>query len=385
MRIGFLCYDYPPNPWPGGVSVFVRTLSQQLARRGHVPVVISHESSLPSSRFTELVDGIKVHRLRRSRTRPRAVWQRLQIQRAIESVARRERLDLLESYEDQGIVLRRVPGCPLVVRFHTSDTVRRKMKGLPSSLIGEFLERRLLMVADERVGVSEWLARTTMELLRLPGLSCRVIYNGVDAELFAPASAETRIRGLVLFAGALIERKGLPTLLRAIPDVVRRFPEVRLRCVGADPEQPGFPSDLSRQYLAHVPADIRSHVEFAGPVPHMQMPAEYQRAELCVLPSILEGHPLAVLEAMACGTPVVFSRDSVGPEVITDGEDGFLCDVRNPKALADTICHALEHCRADSGIRARARKKVEEEFSLDRATAANVELYESLVKGPRRN
>jgi glycosyltransferase involved in cell wall biosynthesis len=258
------------------------------------------------------------------------------------------------------------------------------INGEPPSSVADFFERRLLRIADVRVGVSEWLARTTMDLAHLSHLPCRVIYNGVDTARFSPAPAEASDRNLILFAGALIARKGLPVLSEAIPEVMRRLPGVRFRCVGADPHQSGYPTRVADRFLSSLPQELRPRVEFAGPVAYDQMPTEYQRAGLCVFPSLLEGHPLTVLEAMACGAPTVFTRCGVGPEIISHGDNGFLCAPGDSRDLVGVICLALERMRTDDSIRVRARQRVESQFSLAAAVAANIAMYEDVVRKGHR-
>jgi glycosyltransferase involved in cell wall biosynthesis len=383
MRIGFLCVRYPPSGTPGGVRFFVQTLAQRLAAFGHCPIVVSQESLQSAPLVVDSVSGIRVYRFRATRARPGTFWERRQFSRMATCVVRRERVDVLETFVDHGILSGHGTGCPLVARLHSSEQLSRKMAGESASRVTGFFERRLLRHADIRVGVSDWVARNILSVAGLGHLPYRVIYNGVDTDRFRPGPSGAVRPGQLLFSGRLTERKGLPVLFQAVPRVMRQFPEVTLRCVGPSPIDSGYPSRVAERYLSTLPSDLRSRVEFTGPVAYERMHEQYPRAELCVLPSLIEGHPLVVLEAMSCGVPSVFSRHGVGPEVITDGEDGFLCDVRDPRALADTICRALERCRADIGIRERARQKVEVKFSLDQATTANVKLYDEAVRRER--
>jgi glycosyltransferase involved in cell wall biosynthesis len=329
------------------------------------------------------VRGVRVYRFRRTHFRPRMLSERMQFRRMAKTVVRQEKLDVFESFADHGFLMTGRLGCPLVIRLHSSEQLGRYLANERASRACDFFERRLLRIADVRVGVSDWVASTIMSLAGLSHLLYRVIYNGVDTDWFRPGPASEVRPGLMLFSGRLTERKGLPALFQAIPQVVLNHPEVVLRCVGGAAGESGYPSKIAEHYLSSLRPDLRSHVEFAGPIAHERIHEEYQKAELCVLPSRIEGHPLVVLEAMACGVPAVFSREGVGPEAITNEEDGFLCDVSNPQELASTICHALERCRVDPGIRDRARHKVESKFSLTQAVAANIAMYEEVIRGWR--
>jgi glycosyltransferase involved in cell wall biosynthesis len=113
------------------------------------------------------------------------------------------------------------------------------------------------------------------------------------------------------------------------------------------------------------------------------MPDEFRRAGLCVFPSRAEGLGIVVVEAMACGAPVIYMKDGVGPEVVTHGVDGLLCDTRDPDSIACTILQALSSPDLRRSLGARARQKVEAKFSLDKTTSENVRLYEELAKRRR--
>jgi glycosyltransferase involved in cell wall biosynthesis len=300
----------------------------------------------------------------------------------VERAVRKERLDLVECCDEGGILLSKQFARPLVVRMHQNSMVRQRVMGRSPSPINDFFERRLLKIADARVGVSDWVGRITLETAGLKHLGYRVIYNGVDTTLFSPRRESEADADLLLFAGQLNDRKGLSTLFDAIPTVMLRSPRTRLRCVGANLKKPGYPAPAER-YISSLPSALKSRVDFAGSIPHDRMPDEFRRAGLCVFPSRVEGHPIVVLEAMACGAPVIFMNDGVGPEVVAHGVDGLLCDTRDPSSLANTILQALSSADLRRSLGEHARQKVLDKFSLDKTTSENISFYEELV-GARR-
>jgi glycosyltransferase involved in cell wall biosynthesis len=379
MRIGFVCTRFfPPDGSVVGGEVFVLTLAERLQRLGHYPVVITSATAGWHGPAKDSVRGIPVYRFGPSKIRPHFLSLRLQYRLMVERIVAKEKLDLVECWDERGMLLSKQFACPLVVRMHQNGMVRRRQTGRPPSRIEDFFERRMLRIADVRVGVSEWVAKTTLEIAGLSHLDYRVIYNGVDTAVFAPTSSVEADADLVLFAGQLVDHKGLPTLLEAIQTVMLRRPQTRLRCVGANQKEPGYPSSAER-YLSSFPSRLRPRVDFAGAVPPARMPDEFRRAGLCVFPSTSEGLGIVVLEAMACGAPVIYMKDGVGPEVVTHGVDGLLCDTRNPDSLASTILRALSSLDLRRSLGARARQKVEAKFSLDKTTSENVRLYEELA------
>jgi glycosyltransferase involved in cell wall biosynthesis len=385
MRIGFVCYRFfPPDGTVGGVEVFVLTLAQRLQDLGHYPVVVSGELVESNCPERDSIGGIPVYRFALPKQKPHVLTDRLKYQRVVEQVVREEKLDLVEYFDQDGMLLSKRFHCPMVVRLHQNDTVRAAVQGRRRSLRDSnfFFERRLLKMADALVAVSDWVGKMSLSTAGLGRLGYRVIYNGVDTTMFAPARGSEVDPELILFAGQLNDRKGLPTLLEAAQMVMLRRPEARLRCVGANPKVPGGLSPAEK-YLSSFSSSLRSRVDFVGSVAHDRMPDEFRRAGLCVFPSRAEGLGIVVVEAMACGAPVVYMQDGVGPEVIKHGVDGLLCDTLNPTALANTILQGLLSPDLRRGLGENARRTALARFSLDKTVPENVLLYEEMIGGLR--
>jgi len=173
-----------------------------------------------------------------------------------------------------------------------------------------------------------------------------VIYSGVDLEAFHPrlkeahrqsVRAQLGIPGdatLFLFVGSGFERKGLAALLRALASLP---PTAHLAVLGYDRRAPHY------QRLANT-LGIAGRVYFLGP--QADVKPYYGAADALALPTLYDPFPNAALEALACGLPLITSTKSGAAELIRDGENGFVCDALDPRALA----HALRalHGRAEN-------------------------------------
>jgi glycosyltransferase involved in cell wall biosynthesis len=193
-----------------------------------------------------------------------------------------------------------------------------------------------------------------------------VVGNGVDTDHFRPDSATEPQRGLLLTVAQLIPRKGLNDLIEALASP--RLAPCRLQIVGVGPAEP----TLRRQV---IDAGLQDRVEFLGLVEHVRLPALLRRAELFVLPSHREGLPLALLEAMACGRPVVATSVGGIPDLVQHGVNGWLVPPSQPAELADTLVRALGD-RALLANCARAARLTAETFSWTRIW----ERYESVLR-----
>ena len=190
----------------------------------------------------------------------------------------------------------------------------------------------------------------------------RVIPYGVDLETFRVGNESPAAGFEVIYAGQLTQRKGLAYLLRGYRLFAR--PDSRLTLVGAV-----VGSDLPLKQFAgafeHVPHQTRS-----------ALAARYRRAHAFVLPTLIEGMPLVVLEAMACGLPVIVTANGPG-DIVRDGVDGFVVPERDERAIASRLDHLYRHpdMRSQMGRAAAQRAK---EFSWARYSDSALEALAGL-------
>lgn len=202
-----------------------------------------------------------------------------------------------------------------------------------------------------------------------------VLPNAVDVQRFRPReAAAANDPPRILFVGLREPGlKGARELFDAVRALAARGVPLRLVCCGDDVEG----------LAARVAADpaLAPHVEWRGQRAPDAMPAEYAACDLLALPSHWEGLPLAVLEAMASGLPVVASAVGAIPDVLVDGRNGLLVPPRNAAALAG----ALERLLRDPGLRRRMgeenREVAEREHSVARHAERLGSLYDVLLAG----
>jgi phosphatidylinositol alpha-mannosyltransferase len=196
-----------------------------------------------------------------------------------------------------------------------------------------------------------------------------IIPNGVDTERFHPGAAEEPPTGNpeLLFLGRLDPRNGLDTILAAMPRILERHPEAKLTVAGDGP--------LRRVY-ERLARPLGTRVEFVGRV-NGNRPAHYARAALYLCPTTKASFGITLLEAMACGTPVVAARAGSLPEVL--GDAALWCDAASPSGIAEALLRLL----GDGDERARLRAAGLERaraFTWDR-TARGVDAVVAEVAG----
>ena len=163
-----------------------------------------------------------------------------------------------------------------------------------------------------------------------------VVPGGVDLGAFAPAPAREP-RPTILFSGAVSERrKGVPVLLQALPQIAASEPEVELWLSG--------PGD-AKPFLDQAPAGARERVRLLGLGERDRQHERYGRAWVTCLPSTHDSFGMALLESLACGTPLVTTTHSAPQELVQVGVTGELCDPDDPAGLAAACLRAFELTR----------------------------------------
>jgi phosphatidyl-myo-inositol alpha-mannosyltransferase len=203
--------------------------------------------------------------------------------------------------------------------------------GTPSARLR--LPRRLMTTALRRATVSTSLSEASAaEVQAVFGHRPAVLAPGVRLDRFPPALGPRRGPPRILFSAfAEDRRKGLDTLVRALPLVLRNHPEARLAISGA-----GDP----RWALEGVPSVARA-IDVLGPGTLEDVPARYRDATVTVLPARNEAFGLALVESLASGTPVVCSDSGGMPEIVTSEAVGRVVPPGDEQALAAGICQAI--------------------------------------------
>jgi glycosyltransferase involved in cell wall biosynthesis len=165
-----------------------------------------------------------------------------------------------------------------------------------------------------------------------------VIPNGIDLGEYNGVTINSdRKPGIknILFVGRLHPVKGVQYLITAMKIVQDKIPGARLILVG-DGE------DRERLESLSMQLGIKEYVQFAGEVPHENVQVFMQQADIFVLPSLYEGLPNVILEAMACGLPIVATRTGGIPDIIMDNTNGFLVEIKDTETIAIKIILLLQ-------------------------------------------
>jgi glycosyltransferase involved in cell wall biosynthesis len=190
-----------------------------------------------------------------------------------------------------------------------------------------------------------------------------VVPNVTGGLAVEPAAATEGPAGYLLFVGRLRLRKGVEVLLAALAELRRRRIKAVLQIAGDGEHRKRLERKVDE-------LGLRDTVAFLGTCDGPRVRRLLAGAAALVVPSIYEGMPLVVLEAMAAGVPVVGSRVSGIPEVVVDGETGWLVPPEDPQALAGALAAALAHPAEARRRGEGGRRRVDERYRPANAAAA---------------
>jgi L-malate glycosyltransferase len=369
LRIGVACFSSF-----GGSGVIASEIGMAMARRGHQ---VAFFSDKPPARLDLSCPNLSFHAVT-ALDYPVPAQSSFALALAAEmiEVAQAERLDLLHVHyavpHALGAYLARQvlrAGAPkLLITLHGTDVTRIGADPKFSSLT-----RFAVLAADGITTPSRWLAEQAYLRLGLPReTNIEVIPNFVDTHRFRPS------RPKIVPAERILTHVSNFRPLKRVEDVVRIFARVRgeipaqLRLVGDGPERPRV------EALVHT-LGLAGDVKFLGE--SADVAEVLQTSDVFLLPSETESFGLGALEAMACGVPVVASKVGGLPEVVLDGETGFLAPVGAVEEMSEHVRRLLSDGDLHARMSRAARDRAEAHFQLEPAAERYQAAYRRVVGG----
>jgi len=349
----------------GGTEIATCYLAQHLAERGHQVHIITGD--IPS--IAPQIDGIQIHKVRIIRGK---LLEFISFLVACISIIRKIKPDIVHA---QNIVralparvIKAILGKPYVVYGRGSDIYFL-------SSFNRFISRIALSGASRLIAQTDDMKKSLSRLYRR---NIVVIPNGVELDKFTGISREEsrhqlRINDqekILLFVGRLEPIKGVRYLVEAM-SLIAQENKVRLLIVGDGGE---------RQMLETLAARLKltASISFQGQVPHDTIPQYMAAGDIFILPSLSEGFPLTSLEAMASGLPIIATEVRGMPEIIAEGENGFLVPPRKPRKLAEKILLLLNNSELREKMARNNREKARQ-YSWENVAKKLDEVYTKAI------
>lgn len=415
MRICLLTYR--GNPYSGGQGIYIYYLSREFQRMGHEVEVIA------SAPLPEVSEGIILHQLRSSSIyHPGSYFRRnlpkvrnpvdfyelcasrlgifaepwafsFRAYAKLRELCKQRRFDIIHDNQGlgYGLLLMKRLNIPVIATIHHPLPIDRQAdleqangfrdrwrirKFYSFIRMQAFVARRL----DRIITVSQSSAKDTRLFFKVPADKFRVVYNGIDTDIYNGNEEASQNRGgLIMVANTDDRKKGVLYLLQALQMLGKD--KIKLTIVDDAERHSSYVEDVgplpSYGFKLVRKLNLDGMVHFTGRLAREELAQHYSAAQIAIVPSLYEGFGIPAAEAMACGTPVIATTGGALPEVV--GDAGILVPPGSADALAAAIKQLLDDKQAQQRMSEAGRKRVEEKFSWEQAARKTLEVYQEVL------
>ncbi len=225
------------------------------------------------------------------------------------------------------------------------------------------LERKLLEKSNKIIVTSDKMKKRLRTIHNIKSkINISTIPNYVDTELFKPSKDNFKKVFDLIFIGRIEKEKNIEQLLEAADRL-----KVKLLIIGKG----SLKNELMEKYNSPL-------INWISKVENRKIPDFINQAQVFILPSLHEGHPKSLIEAMSCGCPVIGAKSPGIKDIINDGVNGVLCGTSS-NSIMENITYVLSNLDLRAKIGAHARKDVKKLYSLDRIIKLELDIYNNLI------
>jgi len=374
MKIAILISIFPPK-WLGGKEIATKNIAKYLARKGHqIDILTSHDKGLLKEGRE---NNFRVHRISYPRIKNFGFgifWIKLFF------YLRKINFEISHS---QGVLTaipcflaKKILKKPYIVYCRGSDVyLPWRFKKLIFKLILKNADAVIVLVEDMKRKLEIEKICDDKEIFVIP--------NGIESKKFTNSAKEKttdelqiqKDEKIILFVGRLNQIKGIKYLIKALCIIKRVIPKTRLLIVGYGEER----ENLERLVKE---LNIEDSVIFMGKVPNEKVSKYMTASDVFVLPSLSESFGIVNLEAMACGLPIVATMVGGIPEVVKDGENGFLVEPKNPEQIAEKVLMLLKNEKLRKEISINNKEKAKK-YSWENVVQKLEKIYSEVLSNSR--
>jgi glycosyltransferase involved in cell wall biosynthesis len=375
LNICLISREFPPKS--GGIGYYVYYLSKKLIERGHNVSVITRGSAGRTKK--RVIDGITVYYVTFLPLYPFHIWlHSVFVNKIFRSLEPRLTLVNLHSPLPSPVTTL----LPIITTVHSpskrlnhvDDEVfdfKTYFDKMQSIYIYPPIETKIFNRSRKITVVSSSVARELKEY-QLNTKELTVVGNGVDEKSFFPKCKRDALKKYVLFAGVLRAGKGLFDLIECASIVCRTRTDVKFVVCGAGPF-----SKVLKDKVGQI--GLEKQFIFTGLANRKRLLHLYQNATLFVFPSHYEGLPTVILEAMACGLPVVATDVGGNREIISSGVNGLLIPPKSPEIMAKAVVKLWDDDALRIAFGEAARKTIESKYTWDIIADNTLKTYDKVL------
>lgn len=383
MHICFVTKEYSAGNRPhGGIGRKLRLIAEALVNRGHKITV----TGFPKKPQKINQNGVLIDELNSStKGGLRGLLENRKTLRAkLREINSKNQIDLIEIPESSGAIFPFRLGIPVVVRCSCSHAYFASELGYRPRYHIAILEAIALHSATKVSACSNYVARRTESIFRLKRDSIETLYNPVDINLFTPLSDSEIEKGLIVFIGSLFEKKGVLELAEAFNKVVEKNNTAQLVYIGRDTKVKSTEGSAKEMIISRLSTAAVKRTIFEGHIGSGEVRDYLQKAEVFILPSKVEGHSNAIIEAQASGKAIVVGNHGSSLEIVNDGVDGFVVDPNNPNEISSRILELLGNDTLRNEFGKQAREVATSNFAIEIMVKKNEAFFERVISNSKK-
>jgi len=389
LRICLVSKQYPPEKI-GGNGRHTHILAKKLAKMGNiVHVITSHGNNrIEDDVIIHVIEPItqnsqfklNLHIVENN------INNSLAVTKKINEINQIYGLDIIETalWDVEGFVYSCLKNVPIVIRvvtpiFKVAEIEDWKIND--DLLVSMELEKRYLESADGLIAISTEIKNTLLSKYKIQNKNW--FFNPIGVEINKSTELTKNDFPIVLYVGRLEKRKGVVNIVKSIPDVANKFPDVKFLFAGSDT---GISGNSYKQFLENqIDKKYQKNYEFLEYVDEKKLKQLYSNCTVFVAPSIYESFGIIFLEAMNEGKPVIGTNVGGIPEIVINEETGFLIEPDDAKSLTDKILYLLSNPDKSKLMGENGRNRLKKYFSADSFGDGTISIYKQVISKVSQN
>ncbi|WP_264566726.1 glycosyltransferase family 4 protein [Flavobacterium sp. N3904] len=380
MHIAFLTSEYPHERvhHAAGIGTSIKNLVVALAKEG-VTVSVFVYGQDEEAVFLE--EGVKIYLIKNQKYKVFGWFlHRKYIQNYLNKYIVSEGVDLVEAPDWTGITAFMDLKAPLVIRFHGSDTYFCHLEQRKQKLKNFWFEKLAIAKAQAFIAPTRFAGELSKKLFGIKNKKIQTIHYGLELSQFQNNTPLVYEKGLILYIGTIIRKKGILELPAIFNKVRKKYPGTRLVLIGSDSYDIQTKSKSTWKLVQQeCHNEDLSSISYLGKIPYREVQEYIKKAHVCVFPTFAETLGMVTIESMALQKPVVNSNIGWAQELIVDDESGYLVYPKEHDMFADKIVGLLQDENLCSSIGRNAKTRVETVFDIKKTVNQNVDFYKTLI------
>jgi glycosyltransferase involved in cell wall biosynthesis len=268
-----------------------------------------------------------------------------------------------------------------IVRLHSSTKPYKKLNKMLTDKEAEIMkmEKYTIQQCDLVISPCRATADAVKKAMNIKNFPLIYINNAIDIDLFKPRTNPKESKQILIgYVGKLRKAKGTDTLLEAFSNLARKYDHITLHLIGKQDYIKEYKANYGEFLIKDFPKIIKDKITFTDLIPRKELVKYYQEFDLFVFPTRHDNLPNSVVEAMACGIPVISTKIGGIPELIGDNSPNILVNSENVQELEEAMEKMIitDTLRQEAGL--YNRRRIVENCSREKIITSYINLYNSL-------